>query len=175
MSPFLYLVNAAFPGIKISEPYRLTNTRGGSLSGGNCSDYDGTEIDVNSGFDLKSKQLKDFWEQLKTSSGLNLKPDYVENIDGLIESIECAEASLLLNFSRIKKLSELIKVDPSIVNEYDDGSSHIFSRDEIATIAKTFNEKMKDYVERLNKSFDLLSNLSNRAVIGNIELEDIQV
>lgn len=177
ISPFLFLINSQFPGIKISEPYRFTNTRG-SMTGGSCLDYDGAEIKVNTAFDLKSAQLKSTWKQLYDElykSGVYLDANYVKNIDGLIDSLECGEASLLLNFSRIKKLSELIKADPSIVYDYEDGSDHIFTRDEIATIAQTFNKKMKEHIDRVNKGFDLLSNLKNRSVLGEIEIKDINV
>lgn len=177
MSPFLFLINSQFPGIKISEPYRFTNTRG-SMTGGSCSDYDGTEIKVNTAFDLKSAQLRSTWKQLYDelfNKGVDLEENYKKNIDALIESLECGEASLLLNFSRIKKLSELIKADPSIVSDYPDGSEHIFTRDEVAAIAQTFNKKMKEHIDRVNKGFDLLSNLKNRGVLGEIEIKDINV
>ncbi len=177
MSPFLFLINSQFPGIKISQPYRFTNTRG-SMTGGYCHDYDGAEIKVDTAFDLKSSQLKLTWKQLYDelyNSGVDLDIKYVEHINGLIDALECGEASLLLNFSRIKKLSELIKADPSIISDYPDGSDHVFTRDEIAAIAQTFNKKMKDHIERVNKGFDLLSNLKNRSVLGEIEIKDINV
>ncbi len=170
MSPFLFLVNKAFPGINITAPFRFTSTKG-SMTGGSCSDYDGTEIDVNSGFDLKSKQLRNTWEELK--SKIPIDSTYAQNLEGVVESIECGEASLLLNLARIKKLSELIKAEPSILA--DKGEAGVFTREEIATIANTFNQKMDEYTKRLNKGFDLLTNLENKAVLGQIELSDIVV
>jgi hypothetical protein len=182
MLPFLMLSTQGLgrvPGFRVNlnKPLSFMST-GGMVGGTSVTDvFTNEELDVSTGFDLKSNEIKSIWTDLRAKIGelsSKLEPGYEQKIDNIVNDLIQKEASLLNNLSRIQKLKQLLDADPSLLSS-GTGDSGAFKPEDVKKVADTFNTKMDEYRKSFNRASNILERLNGQTLMGVFKYTDIDV
>lgn len=177
MLPFLMLSAQGLgrvPGFRINlnKPLNLMYTSG-MVGGASVADiFTNEQLDISTGFDLKSNELKKTWDSILTKLSGQLEASYKTKIEQTIDELIQKEASLLNNLARIQKLKQILDIDPSLVSS--GSSSGAFTAEDVKNVADTFNAKMDDYRKTFNRASNILDRLNGQTLMGVFKYTDIE-
>jgi hypothetical protein len=179
MLPFLMLSSQGLgrvPGFRINlnKPLSFMSTSG-MVGGATVNDvFTNEDLDISTGFDLKSNEIKNTWMDLKGKLKAELESSYEQKIEKIINDLIQQEASLLNNLSRIQKLKQLLDADPSLISS-GTGDSGAFKPEDVKKVADTFNTKMDEYRKSFNRASNILERLNGQTLMGVFKYTDIDI
>ncbi len=177
MLPFLMLSAQGLgrvPGFRINlnKPLNFMYTSG-MIGGAQVADvFTNEQLDISTGFDLKSNELKKTWDSILVKLSDQLETSYKTKIEQTIDELIQKEASLLNNLARIQKLKQILDIDPSLVKS--GSSAGAFTAEDVKRVADTFNTKMDDYRKTFNRASNMLDRLNGQTLMGIFKYTDIE-